>query len=53
MCYVNVKLCHSEKGMNIDSGCFRTGCWGEHMDLRGRNGKLKKPTRKATLNYIH
>jgi hypothetical protein len=26
----------SYKGKNIPLGCLRTGCWGEYLDLQGK-----------------
>jgi len=40
LCYtgVHLRLFHLRK--NIDSGCLRTGCWGECLDLRGGKWRL-------------
>jgi hypothetical protein len=29
-------LSHEGKNIHIDSGCLKTGCPGEYLDLRGR-----------------
>jgi hypothetical protein len=29
------ETCFSHYGINIDSECYRTGWWGEYVDVRG------------------
>jgi hypothetical protein len=34
--YYGLKLGLSHYGKDIDWGYLRTGCWGEYLELRGR-----------------